>query len=138
MAIAHLIEAARHTGAWVHLLHLSSSDAVPMIRTARRDGIRMTVETCPHYLVFEAEAIADGATQYKCCPPIRETDNREELWAALGRGDIDCIVSDHSPCTAGAQAAGHRRVRRRPGAASRRCSSGCPRCGPRPGSAATR
>ncbi len=99
VAIAHLIEAARHTGASVHLLHLSSSDAVPMVRTARRDGIQMTVETCPHYLVFEAQAITDGATQFKCCPPIREADNREELWSALGRGDIDCIVSDHSPCT---------------------------------------
>jgi allantoinase len=100
IAIAHLIEAARHTGASVHLLHLSSSDAVPMLRTARREGVRMTVETCPHYLVFEAEAIADGATQFKCCPPIREIGNREELWAALRRGDIDCVVSDHSPCTA--------------------------------------
>jgi allantoinase len=100
VAIAHLIEAARHTGASVHLLHLSSSDAVPMIRTARREGVRMTVETCPHYLVFEAQAIRDGATQFKCCPPIRESDNREELWRALGSGDIDCIVSDHSPCTA--------------------------------------
>ena len=100
VAIAHLIEAARHTGASVHLLHLSSSDAVPMLRTARREGIRMTVETCPHYLSFEAEAIADGATQFKCCPPIREIGNREELWHALARGDIDCVVSDHSPCTA--------------------------------------
>jgi allantoinase len=98
VAIAHLIEAARHTGATVHLLHLSSSDAVPMVRTARRDGIAITVETCPHYLVFEAQSIAAGATQFKCCPPIREADNREELWQALGRGDIDCIVSDHSPC----------------------------------------
>ena len=99
VAIAHLIEAARHTQASVHLLHLSSSDAVPMVRTARREGIRLTVETCPHYLVFEAQAIPDGATQFKCCPPIREADNREELWRALGNGDIDCIVSDHSPCT---------------------------------------
>jgi allantoinase len=99
VAIAHLIEAARHTGASVHLLHLSSSDAVPMLRTARREGIRMTVETCPHYLAFEAQAIPDGACQFKCCPPIREADNREELWRALGRGDIDCVVSDHSPCT---------------------------------------
>ena len=99
LAIAHLIEAARHTGAFVHLLHLSSSDAVAMVRSARRDGIEMTVETCPHYLVFEAQSIADGATQFKCCPPIREADNREELWRALDRGDIDCIVSDHSPCT---------------------------------------
>ena len=100
LAIAHLIEAARHTGARVHLLHLSSSDAVPMVRTARREGVRMTVETCPHYLTFEAQAILDGSTQFKCCPPIREADNREELWQALGRGDIDCVVSDHSPCVA--------------------------------------
>jgi allantoinase len=99
LAIAHLIEAARHTGAFVHLLHLSSSDAVPMIRTARREGIQMTVETCPHYLTFEAESIPDGSCQFKCCPPIREADNREELWRALGRGDVDCVVSDHSPCT---------------------------------------
>ena len=100
LAIAQLIEAARRTGAAVHLLHLSSSDAVAMLRTARRDGVAMTVETCPHYLVFEAQAIADGSTQFKCCLPIREADNREELWRALGRGDIDCVVSDHSPCTA--------------------------------------
>ena len=68
----------------MHLLHLSSSDAVPMLRSARRDGIAITVETCPHYLVFEAASIAAGATQFKCCPPIREADNREDLWAALG------------------------------------------------------
>jgi allantoinase len=99
LAIAHLIEAARFTGASVHVLHLSSADAIPMVRSARRDGVDLTAETCPHYLVFESQSIADGNTQYKCCPPIREADNREELWAALGRGDIDCIVSDHSPCT---------------------------------------
>src|SRR4029078_7313863 len=98
LAIAELIEAARHTGAAVHLLHLSSSDAVPMLRAARRAGIAFTVETCPHYLVFEAASIAAGATQFKCCPHIREADNREDLWAALGRGDIDIVVSDHSPC----------------------------------------
>jgi allantoinase len=99
VAIAHVIEAARYTKARVHILHLSSSDAVPMIRTARRDGVAITVETCPHYLFFEAEAIADGATEFKCCPPIREAENREELWRALARNHIECIVSDHSPCT---------------------------------------
>ncbi len=98
VAVARLLEAARHTGAAVHVLHLSSSDAVPMIRAARRDGVAVTVETCPHYLVFEAAEVAAGATQFKCCPPIREAGNRDELWAALGRGDIDCVVSDHSPC----------------------------------------
>ncbi len=99
VAIAQVIELARWTGARVHILHLSSSDALPMIRSARRDGVRITVETCPHYLVFTAEEILDGATQYKCCPPIREAENRELLWRGLADGDIDCVVSDHSPCT---------------------------------------
>jgi allantoinase len=99
VAVAQVIERARWTGARVHILHLSSSDALPMIGSARRDGVRLTVETCPHYLVFSAEEIADGATQYKCCPPIREADNRELLWRGLAGGLIDCIVSDHSPCT---------------------------------------
>jgi allantoinase len=99
VAVARVIELARWTGARAHILHLSSSDALPMIRSARRDGVQITVETCPHYLVFAAEEIGDGATQYKCCPPIREAENREKLWQGLGDGDIDCIVSDHSPCT---------------------------------------
>jgi allantoinase len=99
VAIAQVIEAARWTQARVHILHLSSSDALPMIRSARRDGVRITVETCPHYLVFTAEEVQDGQTQFKCCPPIREADNRELLWAGLASGDIDAVVSDHSPCT---------------------------------------
>ncbi len=99
LAVARLIELARWTGCRVHILHLSSSDALPMIRSARRDGVRLTVETCPHYLTFDAEEIADGATEYKCCPPIREAENRELLWQGLADGTIDCVVSDHSPCT---------------------------------------
>ena len=99
VAIAQVIELARWTGARVHILHLSSSDALPMIVSARRDGVRITVETCPHYLSFSAESVPDGATQYKCCPPIREASNRELLWEGLRSGVIDSIVSDHSPCT---------------------------------------
>jgi len=99
LAIAEAIEAARWTGCRLHILHLSSADALPMIRSARRDGLPVTAEVCPHYLVFSAEEIPDGATQFKCCPPIREAANRDELWAALADGTIDCIVSDHSPCT---------------------------------------
>jgi allantoinase len=99
IAIAQVIEAARWTRARAHILHLSSSDALPMIRTARRDGVRITVETCPHYLLFTAEEVQDGQTQFKCCPPIREADNRELLWHGLHAGDVDSIVSDHSPCT---------------------------------------
>ncbi len=99
VAIAEVIERARWTGVRAHILHLSSSDALPMIATAKRDGVRLTVETCPHYLTLIAEEIPNGATAYKCCPPIREVGNRELLWAGLLDGTIDCIVSDHSPST---------------------------------------
>ncbi|GAB6900491.1 allantoinase AllB [Kineosporia succinea] len=99
VAIAEVIEAARYTGARVHILHLSSSDALPMLASAKRDGVLITVETCPHYLSFTSEAIPDGATQFKCCPPIRESTNREQLWQGLGDGVIDCVVTDHSPST---------------------------------------
>ncbi|WP_406693201.1 allantoinase AllB [Saccharopolyspora sp. ID03-671] len=98
VAIAQVIELARRIGARVHILHLSSADALPLIASARADGVRVTVETCPHYLSFTAEEIPDGATQFKCCPPIREAGNRELLWKALADGTIDCVVSDHSPC----------------------------------------
>jgi allantoinase len=98
VAIASVIELARQTGCRVHVLHLSSADAVPLIAAARADGVLITVETCPHYLALAAERISSGATQFKCCPPIRDLANRELLWAALGTGVIDCVVSDHSPC----------------------------------------
>ena len=100
LAIAEVIERARWTGARAHVLHVSSSDALPMLATARRDGVRITAETCPHYLTLTAEEIGDGATTHKCCPPIREAPNRELLWEGLLEGTIDCIVSDHSPSTA--------------------------------------
>jgi len=99
LAVAQVIELARWTGCRVHILHVSSSDALPMIASARRDGVRITAETCPHYLSFSAEDIPDGATQYKCCPPIRESANREALWDGLCDGTIDMVVSDHSPST---------------------------------------
>ena len=100
LAIGHVIQAAGRTGARAHILHLSSSDALPMLAGGRRDGVRVTAETCPHYLVLSAEEIPDGATQFKCCPPVREASNRELLWRGLADGTIDCVVSDHSPCTA--------------------------------------
>jgi len=83
----------------VHIVHLSSAGALPMIAAARLDGVRITAETCPHYLTFTAEEVPDGATQYKCCPPIREAANRELLWQGLAAGVLSCVVSDHSPCT---------------------------------------
>lgn len=99
VAIAEVIERARWTGVRAHVLHLSSSDALPMIASARRDGVKLTVETCPHYLTLLAEEIPNGATAFKCCPPIREASNRELLWKGMEDGTIDCIVSDHSPST---------------------------------------
>ncbi|WP_420368417.1 allantoinase AllB [Curtobacterium sp. L1-20] len=99
-AIARVIDGARATGARVHVLHLSDAGALPMIRAAKDDGVRITVETCPHYLAFEAGTIPDGATAYKCCPPIRDDANRDALWAGLADGTIDMVVSDHSPSTA--------------------------------------
>ncbi|MFJ3958226.1 allantoinase AllB [Arthrobacter sp. NPDC090010] len=98
-AIAEVIERTRWTGARAHILHLSSSDALPMIASAKRDGVNLTVETCPHYLTLNAEEIPNGATAFKCCPPIREASNRELLWKGLEEGTIDSIVSDHSPST---------------------------------------
>lgn len=99
LAISQVIEAARRHDARAHILHLSSAEALPLVASARRDGVALTAETCPHYLSFIAEEIRDGATQFKCCPPIREAANRELLWQGLADGVIDTIVSDHSPCT---------------------------------------
>ncbi|MGY2065980.1 allantoinase AllB [Blastococcus sp. SYSU DS0619] len=99
-AIRQVLDGARDTGARVHVLHLSSARALPLVRAARDEGLPITVETCPHYLTFSAEQIPDAAPQFKCCPPIRDAGNRDELWAALAEGVIDCVVSDHSPATA--------------------------------------
>ena len=98
-AIEQVLAAARETGARVHILHLSSAEALPAIRAAKQEGVKVTVETCPHYLTFASELIPDGATEYKCCPPLRENDNRTALWEGLKDGTIDHIASDHSPCT---------------------------------------
>ncbi|WP_424535319.1 allantoinase AllB [Sphaerisporangium viridialbum] len=99
-AVAAVIDAARLTGARAHIVHLSSARALPLIAAARREGVRITAETCPHYLSLCAEEIPDGATEFACCPPIREAANREPLWAGLADGTIDLVVSDHSPCAA--------------------------------------
>ena len=94
-----LLGLAEQTGARVHVLHLSSAAALPALTAARRRGVRVTAETCPHYLTLAAGEIPDGATQFKCCPPIRDAANRDALWQGLRDGQIDCVVSDHSPCT---------------------------------------
>ena len=93
-----MIRLARETGGHVHIVHLADAECLPMIAEARAEGLKLTVETCPHYLFFDAESIPDRQTQFKCAPPIRDTDNREGLWGGLRDGLIDMIVSDHSPC----------------------------------------
>jgi allantoinase len=97
-AIDLLLSLSRETGCAVHVVHLSSADSVDRLRSARQQGVSVTVETCPHYLALRAEEIPDGATEFKCAPPIREGANCEELWDALRHGVIDMIASDHSPC----------------------------------------
>jgi allantoinase len=98
-AIRMMIRLCRETGCRTHIVHLSSSDAVAEIAAARAEGLPFTAETCPHYLTFTSEEIPDGATPFKCAPPIREKENREKLWDAVRAGHIEFIVSDHSPCT---------------------------------------
>jgi allantoinase len=97
-AVALLLRLSREFHARVHIVHLACSDAVPQLQSAKSVSALVSVETCPHYLTFAAEEIAGGATEFKCAPPIRERENREKLWAALGDGTIDLIASDHSPC----------------------------------------
>ena len=97
-AIAQLARLMAVAPTPVHIVHLSSAASLDIVRTARASGLPMTVETCPHYLTFAAEDIPDGATEYKCAPPIRQSAEREALWGALVAGDIDFIASDHSPC----------------------------------------
>jgi allantoinase len=98
-AIELIVRLCREYRGPVHVVHLSSATALTLLRAARAEGLPITAETCPHYLVFDAESVADGATEFKCAPPIRERSNRERLWAALADGTIDLVVSDHSPCT---------------------------------------
>jgi allantoinase len=99
-AIDLVIDAARRTGGRAHVVHLSAADAIPALRAARSAGVDVSVETCPHYLTFDAAGIPDGSTEFKCCPPIRDPANRDRLWEGLAAGDIDFVVTDHSPCVA--------------------------------------
>ena len=100
-AVEMLARLAAEFGARIHIVHLATADALPVIRSARAAGAALSVETCPHYLTFAAEDIVDGATAFKCAPPIRSRDNRERLWTALTAGEIDLIATDHSPAPPG-------------------------------------
>jgi allantoinase len=105
-AIETLLDQTRRTGCRTHVVHLSSAESLPVIRAAKAAGLPVTAETCPHYLTLRAEDVPDGGTQFKCCPPIRDNVNRDALWAGLADQTIDCVVSDHSPCTVAAKRLG--------------------------------
>lgn len=95
--VDRVLELSARTGCRVHVVHLACADGIARIAAARNSGVRVTVETCPHYLTFAAEEVPDGATACKCAPPIRERSHRDALWQGLERGDIDLVASDHSP-----------------------------------------
>ena len=96
-AVEMLIRLVREFGTRLHVVHVSAAQALEPIHHARQEGLPVTAETCPHYLHFAAEDVPDGATEFKCAPPIREAANREDLWTALGAGWIDLVATDHSP-----------------------------------------
>ncbi len=98
-AIARVFALARKTQTQAHIVHLSSSNGLKALRLARSTNVPMTAETTPHYLYFDAERVPDGATEFKCAPPIRDHANREELWRGIEEGLFVAVVSDHSPCT---------------------------------------
>ena len=97
-AIRMLIDLCRKYPFRLHIVHLATAMALEDLAEARAEGLPITVETCPHYLHFVAEEIPDGATEFKCAPPIRSRANREALWRGLRDGIIDLVATDHSPC----------------------------------------
>jgi allantoinase len=96
-AVARVIEGTRATGCRTHIVHVSSASVLPLLADARAEGLPVSAETCPHYLCLTAEDVPDGATEFKCCPPIRDRGNADELWDGLRDGVLDLVVSDHSP-----------------------------------------
>jgi allantoinase len=97
-AITLLIRLAEAFHSPIHIVHLSSAEALPLLAAARDRGVPISAETCVQYLWFAAEDIPDGATEFKCAPPIRRRANRDRLWAALEEGLIGMVTTDHSPC----------------------------------------
>lgn len=99
-AVRAVVAASRATGCRTHVVHLAATSALPLLREAHDDGVPVSAETCPHYLTFTAEEVPDGATAFKCCPPLRDAANRDGLWAGLADGTLSMVVSDHSPAPA--------------------------------------
>lgn len=98
-AIEEIIRLSAKHSCKIHIVHLSTAKALDLIQKAQQKGVKVTAETCPHYLTLSSESIPDGDGRFKCCPPIRNTCNQKALWQGLEKGIIDFIVSDHSPCT---------------------------------------
>ena len=99
-AVRAVVAAARATGCRTHVVHVAAGSALPLLREAHDDGVPVSAETCPHYLSFTAEAVPEGATAFKCCPPLRDAANRDRLWDGLADGTLSMVVSDHSPAPA--------------------------------------
>jgi len=97
-AIALMIDLCEEFGCRVHIVHLATAKALPLLRAARAKGLPITVETCTHYLYFAAEDVPEGATEFKCAPPLRSRENQNALWQGLADGVIDLVATDHSPC----------------------------------------
>lgn len=105
-AVAEVIDGVRATGARAHIVHVSSAEVLEPLTAAQTEGLAITAETCPHYLVFNAAQIADGQTEFACCPPIRGAANARSIWDGLRAGVLSMIVSDHSPATVAAKRTG--------------------------------
>lgn len=98
-AIRHVINMCRETKVPCHIVHLGSGNSVRALYEAQREGVPITAETCHHYLNLYAEIIPDGSAEFKCCPPIRDSWHRDQLWKAIKQGVVSVVVSDHAPCT---------------------------------------
>ncbi|MGI9457784.1 MAG: allantoinase AllB [Aeoliella sp.] len=97
-AIELLIRLCEEYRCPVHVVHLANGNALSLLVAAKQNGLPLTVETCPHYLYFQAESIPDADPRYKCAPPIRELRHCELLWRGVVEGKIDLVATDHSPC----------------------------------------
>ncbi|BBZ76232.1 allantoinase [Mycolicibacterium anyangense] len=97
-AVRMVLDTVAATGARAHIVHVSSAAVLPLLAAAKRSGLPVSAETCPHYLSFAAEDVPDGGTVFAACPPIRAEENRRLLWQGLAEDTLDMVVSDHSPC----------------------------------------
>jgi allantoinase len=98
-AMQRVILFAGETGCRLHIVHMTVAEGGEMVNRAKARGVRVSNETCPHYLLFDKSALAEKGVFAKCNPPLRSAENREALWEQLFKGNIDCIGSDHGPYT---------------------------------------